>query len=241
MQRLPDELFRKGSTGVEEPPVPRRRVLRQVKVEQPAPLPKDGGGMTLRSVVLLVVVSLIVSFVLGWFVLFAGEPAAEPTPVTQSPNPEEFRVYDGAVVAMEAKNAVSDCDSEEGDGNADKLIDADPSTMWRCPGNGEGRSIRFEFDGPVALVGLRLINGNAVDTGRYLKERRITSLRWDFEDGYYFEQGLATNDPTTQEVRFPRMDTSSVMLTVKSSSAPGENDEEHDAVSISGLEFLGPS
>lgn len=121
------------------------------------------------------------------------------------------------------------------------LLDSDPSTIWRCRGDGSGELITFSFAAPVRLVGIRLINGNTVWTNRYLAERRITALRWTFSDGSYFDQGLAANDRAPQEVRFPEIYTSAVTMQVLSSTLPGDDSTLADAVSISSLEFLGPS
>lgn len=245
VKHVPDEYFRQRSA--ESPDVheaePTEVDSPAVKVVAPEQV-RD--GIAPRYLVLLLVVVLATSFAIGRVALFP--PTARPTPITSlspsptvSATPDVFDPFDGAVVTVQATQAEGECaDGGQRDAPA-ALVDADASTIWRCRGDGVGAGITFTFSSPVQLVGIRLINGNTVWTNRYLAERRITSLRWTFSDGSYFDQGLAANDRSPQEVRFPEIYTSSITMEVLGSTLPGDDSSLADAVSISALEFLGPA
>lgn len=54
------------------------------------------------------------------------------------------------------------------------LLDGDPSTSWQEgeAGNGEGVLLTFQFDKPVAVSGIELINGNGISKDKYLANNR---------------------------------------------------------------------
>ena len=60
-------------------------------------------------------------------------------------------------------------------------------------------------------------------------------------DGSFFVQGLAANNRNLQEVRFPPRTATSVTLTVLEVTAPGDETDDADAVSIAAVEFLSPA
>lgn len=111
-----------------------------------------------------------------------------------------------------------------------------------------GESIAFVLPTGEELVGVRLVNGNTSSYDRYLAERRILSVKWEFSDGSWVVQPLAANDREPQEFRFPPTTvTGPVVMTVMDATMTGnlgERDEDNmagvnDAVSISSLQFLG--
>ena len=130
---------------------------------------------------------------------------------------------------------------EEGS-NPRFLIDADPRSVWSCPGDGQGETVQFTIDASQPLVGVRLINGNVSEDGRYNIERRILTVGWAMtRDGSRFEQGLGGNDPSPQEVRFPPTTTGGMLLTILDSTGPGEAAEDANAESVADVEFLYPA
>ncbi len=246
-QRLPDEYFRPAaeSDDVTDGSTPRPGSAGVKTVS----LNKMHDGLAPRIVVVIALVALGVSFTLGRLWL-SGPPAAAPTVApsptatatpTVSPSPEAFAPYEGAVVSVRPVAAEGTCLDGGRSAGAQALIDGDESTIWRCGGVGVGETATFSFPAPRTLAGLRLVNGNTVWTGRYLTERRITGIRWTFDDGSFFEQGLAANDRSSQEVRFPETVTDSVTFTILSTTIPGDSSLSADAVSISSLDFLGPA
>lgn len=187
-------------------------------------------------------------FILGAVLgrISTGTPAPVPEP-TESPTatqavsttaPPRNVPYDGPVVPVWPDRVSAECRAGSGHDVAANLLDGDPDTIWRCAGTGVGASLTFTFDTETELVGARVINGNIVED-RFLRERRILSLRWDFPDGSWLLQGFAANDRTQQEIRFPPITVEgSVKLTVQSSTIAGDPSPIYDAVSISELDFL---
>lgn len=244
--RVPDEYFRvrageSGDVGETEPPD------EPVEARPPAPtftLPMRGGVPPRRLVVVLLLV-LVAAFILGKLVFRPAvpdtEPVMSPSPVATSGVQGNLAPFDGSVKAVEALEAHGECQGNGGREVPSALLDDDPATFWRCPGDGKGESIVFMFDDPTTLVGLRLINGNTVWTGRFAEERRILRIRWEFSDGSYFVQGLTVNNRGFQEVRFPEIQTRSVNMRIEDATDPGGESDTVNAVSISSIEFLAPA
>lgn len=248
-QGLPDDMFRPGteerSEVREEPQAPRAPRSSAVKT-----VPLSVGGVSPRVLAGILVLALLLAFAAGRLFFFDPDPTPAvtgspvPTPSltpSPSPSPDSLVAYTDPVVTTPALTAEGACLADTSRDTPEMLIDDDQATIWRCHGAGAGEKISFTFSGRRPLVGVRLINGNTAWTDRYLQERRILSLRWDFDDGSYFVQGLAANNPNPQEVRFPPVNATGVTLTVLEVTAPGEDSESHDAVSISALEFLTPA
>lgn len=249
-QRVPDEYFRPAAesddvrAGDSDRPLPDRAAAKAVA------LADIRVGWTARAVATLAVVVVGASFTVGRLWVFPPEeqPRPEPAPSlsvsampSPSASPDVLAPYDGAVTAVQAIAAEGRC-VEGGSRDAPlALVDNNGETIWRCRGDGAEQSVTVRFPGVRTLVGLRVVNGNTVWTDRYLAERRILTIRWTFADGSFFEQGLAANDRTPQEVRFPETDTDRVTLTILESTAPGGTSVSMDAVSISALDFLGPA
>lgn len=248
-QRVPDSYFRpaaeSGDVRGDDGPhsLPGRAAVRAVA---PSELRE---GWTPRAVATVAVVTLGIAFTVGRLWVFppqlAGQPEPSPSPsstaASPSASPEPVAPFDGPVATVQAVDAEGRC-SEGGSREAAlALIDNDPDTLWRCRGSGDGETVTIRFPGARTLVGLRVVNGNTVWNDRYLVERRITTIRWTFADGSFFEQGLAPNDRDPQEVRFPEVDSTTVTLTVLNATAPGGTVTSMDAISIGMLEFLRPA
>lgn len=246
-QSLPDDLFRPGADEQpaevrEERRSPRARGSSSVKT-----IPVERRGVSARVLAGAIVLSVLVAFTVGRVFLFPPEspvvevsPAPSPSALRTTPS-DEFVAYSGPVITVPALTATGTC-PEEGDGErARSLIDADPASIWRCAGDGLGEQLEFTFTGRQPLVGVRVVNGNTAWSGRYLQERRVLTLRWEFDDGSFFLQGLAASNPNPQEVRFPPLSATSVTVTVEASTSPGEQWQEFDAISISAVEFLSPA
>jgi len=248
-QGLPDDLFRPG-TG--EPSAEVREERRLPRVPRPASvktIPLESSGISPRVLAGIIVLALLVAFALGRLFLFLPEvPVVEVSPapspsvtVTEATPSDEFVAYSGPVITIPALTAEGTCEEGQTVEGAASLIDHDPATIWRCVGDGVGEKLSFTFSGRRPLVGVRVVNGNSAWTDRYLAERRIMSLRWEFDDGSFFVQGLAANNRNLQEVRFPPLTATSVTLTVLEVTAPGDETDDADAVSIAAVEFLSPA
>lgn len=245
-QGLPDDLFRPGAEEAEareEQKVPRVSKPTSVKT-----IPLEPEGVSPRLVVGILMVALLAAFVLGRTVIFQPSgplvtvsPAPSVSASAVSPPSDDFVAYSGAVVTVPALSASATCDAEGTTEYAFNLIDNDPVSIWRCPGDGVEEQLVFTFSGNQPLVGVRVVNGNSVWTDRYLMERRILSLKWEFDDGSYFVQGLAANNRNLQEVRFPPITVTAVTLTLLEVTEPGDDSANSDAVSIANVEFLSPA
>lgn len=112
-------------------------------------------------------------------------------------------------------------------GNA---IDQDRTTAWRCSGDGVGESITLTVPRGtrVGLVGL--VAGYAktdprTGTDRYAQNRRLTRVRWTFDDGTSYTQRL-DGSPTTRRLQtrtVPTTPTRRVRLEILAST-PGDRD-----------------
>lgn len=257
-KRLPDELFRgSGSVDVgDAEPGPERAAPTPGRALVPGWSPA-GRGIAPRLVIAGVFGALLLGFGMGRIAAMnAGSPGtpaqtvsptvqtSEPGPTTSGPtSPMPTLVpHDGPVSTLSVLDASGLCLEGVTPQEPANLIDANPSTFWRCAGAGVGESIRFSIDPDSTVVGLRIVNGNTVWSGRYLDERRILSIRWEFSDGSWFVQGLAANDPMPQEVRFPPVTgVDEISLSIVDATVPGSTDPQDNAVSISSLDFLAPN
>lgn len=243
--RVPDEYYRKRASESDDVREDRTRDTADAQRPQPSDVAQPArDGIAPRLLVLILVAALAGAYILGRLVIFTPKapeiPTISPSAGPTAPISEGYAPYDGRVATVQAHEALGECREGGNRDSPDALIDDDPDTIWRCHGDGEGESITFTFDPSVTLVGVRLVNGNTVWTGRYAAERRLLSVQWRFADGSYFVQGLAANNRGFQEIRFPEVNTGSVTMTVELATAPGDPADMVDAVSISSLEFLVP-
>lgn len=124
-----------------------------------------------------------------------------------------------------------------GSGN---LVDGNTQTAWRVAGDASGRSITISFDAPVTLTSVGLVNGYAKSYqgyNGYRLNRRITAVRWTFEDGTSLTQQLRQR-PTMQSIAVTAAPTSSVRLEILSTVASPQRNWR-DFTAISELSLLG--
>ncbi|HMR48316.1 MAG TPA: discoidin domain-containing protein [Arachnia sp.] len=256
--RLPDDFFRRppGESTDAGPGAPPPRPGGGASGWRPRVPRRHHPGFAVRTVVAMSLLSVLGGFAVGNAVWFnAGEPSiahgtassggslSEDHPTASgapqaTAAPDLTVPYSGSVDGVQAVTAISSCTDGSDPG---RLIDGDLSSVWRCPGDGRGETVQFTIDVSRPLVGVRLINGNISDDGRYHAERRILTVRWTMLDGSRFEQGLSGNDPSPQEVRFPPATIGWMSLAIVDSTVPGEASEEANAVSLAGVEFLYPA
>ena len=226
-KRLPDEYFRQSTT--ESSDVRSASSGGGASLSSKSRGPKSSGiplWLALTSCLVAALVGLAGVQVVKW--QEAASPSTTPTPSLAASGGLDLTPYDGQVRPVMATDAKGQC-SQGGTGLAITLLDSRPDTIWRCQGAGVGET---------ELVGVRIVNGDV--TGQaYLAGRRIMEVRWTFADGSWAVQPLEANHPADQEVRFPPVTTSSVLLTVLSSTEPGESGTDNNAIAISRVEFLG--
>lgn len=220
-------------------------------VDSPTPAPgRQREGVETRLFVLMVALAVVAGFFGGRLLLIRLDPGGPPPLATASAaaslstaadDDSQYMPYAGEVVTTTADSATGACAKGQRPDAAEALIDRSDVSIWRCRGEGIGEKAVFHFDHDVTLVALRVINGNTAWGDRYEAERRITGIRWTFDDGSFFDQGLAPNDRSEQEVRFPETVTRTLTMTVLAVTEPGDHSGLSDAVSISSLEFLAPA
>jgi hypothetical protein len=130
------------------------------------------------------------------------------------------------------------------DYGADKAIDGQTDTAWRCDHDGVGQTLTISFSGPTALSGIGLIPGFAkVDpfdgTDRFYQSRRLSSVHYTLSDGTMFSKGFDSSDRDLQYVSFPRHITTSVTITILASVPGSEVNGKGavDKVAISEVRF----
>lgn len=111
--------------------------------------------------------------------------------------------------------------------DAEHLIDGDPETAWRVPGDGTGSRLRFSFPDPVRLTEISLIPGYArVDpfdgTDRFPQNRRVRSASYELGDDTTWEATFS-DSPELQALTVDG-DTTEVTVAITGTSGPAERD-----------------
>lgn len=127
------------------------------------------------------------------------------------------------------------------------MLDDDPETAYRMPGDASGASITFTLPQETTVDGVGLVNGYAkLDTtgGQtvdwYAKNRRITEVEWVFDDGTTVTQDL-DDDPELQTVGVDGVTTKKIELRIISVSAPGPQPRSRNTTAISDVLIHGTS
>jgi hypothetical protein len=104
------------------------------------------------------------------------------------------------------------------------MIDGDRGSAWRTPGDGAGIRLVVQLGGIKQLTEVGLIPGydktdqcTAVD--RFVQMRRITKVRWSFDDGTSIEQTFR-NDREVQTIAV-KSKSAKVEVEILSTTAPG--------------------
>jgi hypothetical protein len=131
---------------------------------------------------------------------------------------------------------------------ATNLLDDDPETAYRLPGDATGAAITFTLPQETTIDGLGLVNGYAkLDTSGgqsvdwYAKNRRITAVEWAFDDGTTVTQELADDDPGLQTIGIDDVTTRTIELRIIAVSAPGSPPRSRDTTAISDVLIHGTS
>jgi hypothetical protein len=179
----------------------------------------------------------------------SGSPSPTDTHTGSQPGGGELTgaPYAGALVPVDVVNASATCVASpgvDGGGNpvtylAGNMLDDDPTTAWRCDGDGRGVTLIMRLGDSTTIVAVGMIPGYAKTDpydhiDRYAENRRISKVRWTFGDGSWIEQTLST-DPKSrrlQTLRIPKVTSNRVTLEILD-SVPGSR----DTVAISAVEL----
>lgn len=87
-------------------------------------------------------------------------------------------------------------------------LDAVGATAWRCPGSAIGQQLVHDLGAPVTVASVALVRGHAkVDpadgTDRFLENRTVTVVAWQFDDGSTERQSIASPSVGMAELELP--------------------------------------
>lgn len=163
-----------------------------------------------------------------------------PVPAVADAAPPEPVALELAVVAAscEAEPAI-DTAGNAVDYRPGYAVDGDAQTAWRCAGDGLGETLELEFDRRASVVEVGLVPGYTKSdphdgTEWYPLNRRLTEVRWHFDDGTTFEQELDP-DPGRRDLQMLALpepvDTASVTVEILASVLGDTGDRSLVAVS----------
>lgn len=147
--------------------------------------------------------------------------AAATVPTTADPNEDVA----GNLVRYEARN----------------MLDGVPETCWRMPGSGAGEEIVFQFEAPVEITEVGLVNGYAKTSGDfdwYNGNRRVLEVEWAFDDGTTVSQRLEESREL-QSQPIDAVTSSTVTLRLLDVSSPGTGRSSRDYTAISDVTLVG--
>jgi hypothetical protein len=125
--------------------------------------------------------------------------------------------------------------------SASNVVDGNPQTAWRAPGDGRGVTLYLDMRGSVHLTEVGLLPGYAkVDPtngiNRFYENRRVVKVRWHFSDGTTIDQAF------TDKARIQRIPVDVTTTSVKIeiiATRPGHPDFDYSP--ISEVSLLGTS
>jgi hypothetical protein len=126
-------------------------------------------------------------------------------------------------------------DSKDSCGNptsypATNVLDGLRDTAWMGAGDATGESLIFHLAAPSTITRVGLVPGYdkfdpCTKTDRFFDLRRISAVRWTFDDGTVLEQTLDPNSPSMQYIPVPAgVTTQDITMRIVSTTAPGTLD-----------------
>jgi hypothetical protein len=181
-----------------------------------------------------------------------GSPSASPAEPTSPTGPTQGAGDPGDLAATASATGPRpippglDLNNNRVTYPATNMLDDDPESAYRLPGDASGAVITFELAEISIVRQVGLINGyTKVDTSGgstvdwYPRNRRILRVQWSFDDGTTVEQAL---DPEIRELQLIEVDdieTRTVQLTIVEVGAPGSGPRARDVTAISDVLLLG--
>ena len=186
------------------------------------------------------VVGFVGGGVLGSLATGGNGGRIEPAAADQPTGPERIDLT--VVEATCERPAAIDSARNPVEYKPEFAVNGDLDSAWQCRGDGVGERLEFDLGGPVGVVSVGIIPGYAkVDphdgTEWYPLNRRLTEVRWHFDDGTAVDQQLDP-DPELRDMQaleLPEPVTTSTLILEIVSSAPGSSDT-HPNVAVTDLE-----
>ncbi|HEX2361053.1 MAG TPA: discoidin domain-containing protein [Jiangellaceae bacterium] len=184
----------------------------------------------------------VVGFLMGG-VMGASSGSGGDSPTVDAATSEV--PWDGAVTAVSVQVVDASCQSEPSrDASGARVtydpefaVDDDVESAWRCAGDGVGETLVIDLGEPVRVAEVGLVPGYAKtdpsdDTDRYAENRRLTAVRWRFDDDTTVEQELDADAQRRdlQTMRVPVRSTQQLTMEILSSS-----DGDRDTIAVSDL------
>lgn len=158
----------------------------------------------------------------------SATPSAPPTPSpTAAETGAETGVWAGPVAPVAVQRITATCTGEpsvDAAGepvryDAANAVDGDPTTAWRCDGDGIGDRLTLVLPSGTPVASLGLIPGYAKKdpvngADRFAENNRITRVRWTLADGTTFVQDLNPAGRVVQRLRIPRTVSGTVTIEV---------------------------
>jgi hypothetical protein len=188
----------------------------------------------------------VIGFAVGVLVGSAGGDGADDQVPVSTDAPWEGEVAPVAATVVEAScesDSSRDATGARVTYEPDLAVDDDPESAWRCPGDGVDESLVLDLGGSVRVAEVGLVPGYAKTdpadgTDRYAENRRLTIVRWRFDDGTTVEQELDP-DPANRDLQTTRMPptaTSRLVMEIVASS-----DGSRDTVAVSDVRIATPA
>jgi len=171
----------------------------------------------------------------------ATESSTAPTTSTTPPPPRDDgkpgnRARFATAVVPATARPSQDVQGRSVRYEAFNMLDGEPDTTWRMPGNGKGADIVFDLGQDTEITEVGLINGytkNADGYDAYPANRRIRRVLWRFDDGTEIIQKFVDGDRKMQKQPIPKTVTSTVRLRILNvtSKARGPSGRDYTAIS----------
>ena len=150
---------------------------------------------------------------------------ASAVPTTAKPTSQPLQLG-GAEASATSPAAQNGC-GEQVVYQASQVVDGSPETAWRVPGDGRGATLTVSIGAPAHVTAVGLIAGydkvdRCTNADRFVQMRRITKVRWRFDDGTVAEQTF--QDSRNLQVLPVDVVTARVVIEVVSTSVAPELD-----------------
>lgn len=218
--------------SVVRPPAPRAEPTAEIPVVAPPPR-RSGTWVTWVAVGAVLLLLLVLG---GWLATRSGgDGGSTATPANEPTRKPSSRPDEPGVVVPATAPPNQDVDGNPVRYDGENMLDGDPTTAWRMPGDGTGSEITVTLPGETRLRSVGIINGYAKteDVDWYHGNRRVLQVEWVFDDGSSVVQNL---DDTT-ELQSVDVDatTTHVVVRLREVSPPGKGKTARDYTAISEL------